>query len=386
MRVPNLASIFEILEISHPPSDFVTGRNLQFTSLNYTSPPLPEAIEATPEAFRANETIDAARALDAAGLCVGDAAEENADACQIKFVPADYDDATDDSLRSTVGVIFFGGALVDPRGYSPLMRLLSDTYGLSVSVPIFEGDVSLKFGSCETGRLAQAQIAFPLVSKWIFVGHSLGGIAAFNDVWAMAERNETDAIGGLVLLAAYVSQDLGCGMTNFSGSEWDWLPFASVSASEDGIVNAANFAAGQDLLPAGSPQFLNETIEGGNHGGFGSYDYSKREVLLNQTDGNATITNEEQQHQTAVIISKTANMTESDVLPSKDETTLEAGSAYSSVSPSVYPSVLLPETQDNDNTPSGAISLVGSMSGCTVLITMVMVFDAVIMHHGVFFS
>ncbi|KAL7480824.1 hypothetical protein ACHAW6_007978 [Cyclotella cf. meneghiniana] len=386
MRVPNLASIFELLEITQPPSDSVTGRNLQFALLNYTSPPLPEAIEATPEAFRANKTIDAARALDAAGFCVGDAAEENAHACQIKFVPADYDDATDESLRSSVGVIFFGGALVDPRGYSPLMRLLSDTYGLPVSVPIFESDMSFKFGTCETGRLAQAQTAFPLVSKWIFVGHSLGGIAAFNDVWAMAERNETDAIGGLVLLAAYIRQDFGCGMTNFSGSEWDWLPFASVSASEDGIVNATNFAAGQDLLPAGSPKFLNETIEGGNHGGFGSYDYSEREVLLNQTDGNATITNEEQQQQTAFIISNTANMTESGVLLSQDEKTPEVESANSLGSPSVYPSVFPTEVHDNDNTPSGAISLLGPMSGCIVLIAMVMVFDAIIMDHGVFFS
>jgi len=209
---------------------------------------------------------------------------------------------TESNQNSTVGVIFYGGALVDPRGYSPLMQMLSEEYNLPVSVPIFTTDIAFKFGTCESGRLAQAQSAFPSVDKWIFVGHSMGGIAAFNDVWAMAGRNETDSIGGLVLLASYVQQDLGCGMTDFSGSEWDWLPFASVAASEDGVVNITNFDAGQVLLPNDSPNFINEIIQGGNHGGFGSYNYSERVTLLNQSDGNATITSEEQQRQTATII------------------------------------------------------------------------------------
>ncbi|KAL3786280.1 hypothetical protein HJC23_005358 [Cyclotella cryptica] len=386
MRVPNLASLLELLEISQPPSSFVTERNLQFNALSFTSPPLPEAIEATPEAFRANETIDAARALDAAGLCFGDAAEENADECQITFVPADYDDTADDTVPRTVGVIFFGGALVDPRGYSPLMRLLSDTFGLPVSLPIFEGDLSLKFGTCETGRLAQAQTAFPLVRKWIFAGHSLGGISAFNDAWAMAERNETDAIGGLVLLSSYVRQDFGCGMTNFSGSEWDWLPFASVSASEDGVMNATNFAAGQYLLPSGSPMFLNETIEGGNHGGFGSYDDSERKVLLNQTNGNATITNEEQQQQTAVIINSISEMTETDSVQSEDDEALGVNSAHSSGSPSGYPSMFPTEVHENDNTFSAAFSVAGSMTGCKVCSLLFMAFGAVIIQQGLFSS
>ena len=271
------------------------NRQLQFVLPEYTSPPLPEAIEATPEEYRSNETIDAARTLDAAGLCVGETAVDFEQACQMKFVP-EY------TQNSTVGVLFFGGALVDPRGYSPLMQMLSSAYNISVSVPIFDGDMSYKFGTCESGRLAQAQYAFPSVEKWIFVGHSLGGIAAFNDVWAMAERNETESIGGLVLFASYLRQDLGCGMTDFSGSEWDWLPFASISASEDGVVNATNFEAGQKLLPMNSSKFINKVIEGGNHGGFGSYDYSERYTLLNQVDGNATITNTEQQQQTSVVI------------------------------------------------------------------------------------
>ena len=63
---PALASISEILEMPQ----VLFNRQLQFVLPEYTSPPLPEAIEATPEEYRSNETIDAARTLDAAGLCV----------------------------------------------------------------------------------------------------------------------------------------------------------------------------------------------------------------------------------------------------------------------------------------------------------------------------
>eukprot|EP00957_Ditylum_brightwellii_P044998 3413452-Ditylum_brightwellii.AAC.1 len=108
-----------------------------------------------------------------------------------------------------------------------MMRMLSDTYGLSVSVPIFAKDLAFKVGTCESRRLSLAQRAFPDIEKWVFAGHSLGGIAAANEVWAMAGRNETDAIGGLALLASYVRQDLGCGLVDFSTEEWDWLHAAS---------------------------------------------------------------------------------------------------------------------------------------------------------------
>lgn len=340
------AALSEFLQTS------TTRRHLQFELPDYTSPPLAEAIEATPEAYRSNETVDAARDLDASGLCVGDAAEENAEACQIKFMPADYTD-------STVGVIYFGGALVDPRGYSPLMQMLAETYALPISVPIFANDLPFKFGTCESGRLTQAQIAFPSVQKWIFAGHSMGGVAAYNDVWAMSQRNETDAIGGLVLIGSYVNpQDIGCGMADFSESQ---LPMASVSASEDLIVDATNFEAGQDLLPFDSLKFVNKVIEGGNHGGFGSYDYSERKALLNQTDGNATITNEEQQSQTSEVIGDVALLVmdeiSRDAVPSEtagDEVVDDVGiSATQAPSPSASSNEVSRNGEDGDEVETG---------------------------------
>lgn len=313
MRVPNLPTLLEVLEISSgsPSND---GRRLQFPLPDYTSPPLPEAIDATPDAYRADDIIQAGRDLDAAGSCIGELGIENANACHIIFTPPallDSDEGGDSSGK--VGVIFFGGALVDPRGYSPLMKMLSDTYNLPVVVPIFTGDMAFKFGVCETGRLGPAKSIFPHVEKWIFAGHSFGGIAAYNDIWAMTQqRNDTDAIGGVVMIGSYVRQDLGCGMSDFSTDDWDWLPFASISASEDGIVNATNFEAGKSLLPMedSTNNFRNVVIEGGNHGYFGTYDYSERETLLFQFDGNATITRVEQQELTAEVIAEIATLAE----------------------------------------------------------------------------
>jgi pimeloyl-ACP methyl ester carboxylesterase len=181
-----------------------------------------------------------------------------------------------------LGVVFYGGGLVDPRGYSPVAKALSERYGMAVAIQIFEDDLALRMGSCNTGRLDLAEEEFPYIEKWVLVGHSWGGIAAMTDLWT--HMNDTDRIAGLVLLASYIVDDLGCGQIDFSSTS---IPMASVNASLDGIVNVTNFLRGQQLLP------INDTfhmeILGGNHGQFGSYDDSERTSLFGQVDGNATI-------------------------------------------------------------------------------------------------
>jgi pimeloyl-ACP methyl ester carboxylesterase len=187
-----------------------------------------------------------------------------------------------------LGVVFYGGALVDPRGYSPVAKMVSERYGMAVVIQIFEDDIPLKFGSCNTGRLDLASKEFPYIEKWVLVGHSLGGTAAMTDVWTL--MNDTNRIAGLVLLASYIRDDIGCGEIDFSSTS---MPMASVNASLDGVINATNFLAGQPLLP------INDTfhmeILGGNHGHFGSYNDSERTTLLGQMDGNATIPEKVQQ-------------------------------------------------------------------------------------------
>jgi hypothetical protein len=218
---------------------------------DYTSPPTDFALACTPVEYRDDAVIDAGRDADANGTCFDDVS-----ACQIPFVPPSVE-------SPRLGVVYYGGGLVDPRAYSPIAKDLAERYGIAVALQIFNRDVAL-FGGCDTQRVSYASERFPTVEKWVLAGHSLGGVAAFSDAWSA--QNDTDSnIGGVVLMGSYVQQGLGCGETDFSKTT---TPFASVSATLDLIVNNTNFELGQPFLPVNDTFHLE--ILGGNHGQFGS--------------------------------------------------------------------------------------------------------------------
>lgn len=95
---------------------------------NYTSPPLERALVATPEEYRSDDFINAARASAANGTC-----NKEQNRCQIVFGPPTSADSKFDRF-SPLGVIFYGGALVDPRSYSPLgavlVSVLKERFGM----------------------------------------------------------------------------------------------------------------------------------------------------------------------------------------------------------------------------------------------------------------
>lgn len=247
------------------------GRQLQFTIPNYTSPPTDFALSCTPEAYRDDAAVDMGRDADANGICADDVT-----VCQIPFVPTAV-------TSPKLGVVFYGGALVDPRAYSPVAKQLAERYGIAVALQIFNADIAFGATSCDSGRVKLAQVLFPSVEKWTLAGHSLGGVAAMVDVWSA--QNETDTkVGGLALLGSYLRQDVGCGEIDFSQTS---IPMASVNATFDLIVNSTNFQKGQSLLPVDDTFHME--IVGGNHAQFGSYDNSERFEVLGQVDGNATI-------------------------------------------------------------------------------------------------
>ena len=177
-------------------------------------------------------------------------------------------------------MIFHGGALVDPRGYSPLASILATRYGLPVVIPIFDDDLAFSFGMCDSGRLAMAQAEFDHVVKWVLVGHSFGGISAMSDAWS---RQNDSAVAGLVMIAADIRQDIGCGEVDFSSTGF---PMASITASLDMILNKTRSELNKPFL---SNETLAVDIFGGNHGQVGSYNYSERTPLLGQVDGIALI-------------------------------------------------------------------------------------------------
>jgi hypothetical protein len=258
--------------------DMHSLRQLQSTLPDYTSPPLDIAIEATPELFRDDAYLNKTRdMIGSDGTC-----NDDITGCQILFPPAPE---AVESGTAKLGVLFYGGALIDPRSYSIMAKELSDVHGLAVAVPIFPSDVAY-LGCSGTNRLSLAASAFPDVEKWILVGHSMGGIGAQVDLWNA--RNETDSdLGGLVLMGSYIRQDLGCGAIDFSQTN---IPMASVFGELDGLVNRTRFELGQEFLSANDTFFLD--VMGGNHGYFGYYDYSLRTAILDQNDGEALIPRE----------------------------------------------------------------------------------------------
>jgi hypothetical protein len=271
------------------------GRDLQpQIPPDYTSPPLSDALDATPEEYRGDGAIDAARAVAAAGNCTADG-----NRCHIPFAPP----AGLFEEGGKVGVIFYGGGFVDPRGYSPLALTLADRYGLPVVVPIFNQDLAFTFGVCDSGRLDLAQAEFEDVEKWVLAGHSFGGTAAMSDMWTRY-NSATDApvAAGLAMIASDI-QNVGCGDVDFSSTN---IPMASISASLDLILNATRSEINKRFL-SNATQFLD--IYGGNHGQFGSYDDSERTPILGQVDGDALIPPQVQWELTTASIYHVASRT-----------------------------------------------------------------------------
>merc|ERR1719203_778047 len=98
-----------------------------------------------------------------------------------------------ESGTARIGVIFSGGAYVDPRAYSIIAKTLVERYGFAVSIPIYEKDLAIDVNDCSgSDRVFLASKAFPFVEKWILAGHSAGGYRAQFDAWAAMSGNKTE--------------------------------------------------------------------------------------------------------------------------------------------------------------------------------------------------
>ena len=91
----------------------------------------------------------------------------------------------------------------------------------------------------------------------------------------------SDELEGVVLLASYSTEDLD-----------DNLCAVSIYGSEDGVLNTTKLMEHDSCLPADHEQYV---IAGGNHAQFGNYGKQSG-------DGEASISSEGQQGQTAELI------------------------------------------------------------------------------------
>ena len=176
------------------------------------------------------------------------------------------------SADSNLGLIFYPGAKVEYTAYEPLMKQLASKgifcvlIEMPYNIPIF--GISSAYG---------IQDLYPNVDKWYMMGHSLGGAMA--GTYLVDNYRDYE---GLILLASYVSDSL---------IHTD-LNVISIYGSEDKILNMNNYEKSKKNYPDSFEEMI---IYGGNHSYFGVYG-------LQNGDGKATITNEQQIQQTVDVI------------------------------------------------------------------------------------
>lgn len=168
-----------------------------------------------------------------------------------------------DGPSETDALIFYPGGKVEETAYAPLLhRLAAD--GMDVFL------VKMPFRLAVFGvNKARDVMQHGTYAHWYIGGHSLGGAMAASYAAAHA-----DELSGVVLLAAYPTKPLD-----------ESLRVISIYGTEDGVLNRAKLAEGEQYLPQTHESCV---IEGGNHAQFGNYG-------VQSGDGEAAISSEEQQ-------------------------------------------------------------------------------------------
>jgi pimeloyl-ACP methyl ester carboxylesterase len=186
---------------------------------------------------------------------------DNANEPWLTFVP--------DGGPAETGFIFYPGARVDYRAYSPAAQDLADQGYLVVIV-----HMPLNLAVMNPDAATDVISAYPDIKHWAIGGHSLGGAMAANFVYT-----HPGVVDGLVLWASYpaASNDL----TNSD------VQVVSISGTLDGLSTPEKIAASIPLLPA---ETVWVPIEGGDHAQFGWYG-------AQSGDNPATISREAQQVQ-----------------------------------------------------------------------------------------
>lgn len=97
------------------------------------------------------------------------------------------------AVTSGTGVIVYPGANCDVRGYAPVLRRLAAAGHLVVAVPM-----PFNFSIFNPGAADSVRAAYPDISRWVVIGHSMGGAAA--GIYAYEHPNE---LAGLILWDSY---------------------------------------------------------------------------------------------------------------------------------------------------------------------------------------
>lgn len=179
------------------------------------------------------------------------------------------------SADPTIGFIIYPGAYVDPRSYAPPAHEIAAEGYLTVIVKM-KNDLAIGKSAKRADKIISD---YGRIKKWTIGGHSMGGAGA-----CYYAKNFTDKVDGVVLWAAYPSED-------WRIDDKD-LKAISIYGTKDGVCTLDEIEESKEHLPPDT-QFV--PIEGGNHTQFGWYDTSPDPVQPG--DNEADITREEQQEQ-----------------------------------------------------------------------------------------
>ncbi|MBY0012097.1 alpha/beta hydrolase [Paenibacillus typhae] len=150
-------------------------------------------------------------------------------------------------------IIFYPGGLVEPASYSPLARAMAER-GHRVYIARMPLNLAI-FGQ----NRADAFIAEHPDEAYVIGGHSLGG--AFASRYASEHAGKLE---GIFYLASYADDG---GSLNAAG-----LSALQITGTDDGVLNWEEWEKTKANLPEDTT-FV--SIEGGNHGQFGSYGMQK---------------------------------------------------------------------------------------------------------------
>lgn len=175
-----------------------------------------------------------------------------------------------DGYGNDSAIIFYPGAKVEYTSYLPLFTDLA-----SEGIDCYLVEMPFNFAFFAKNS-ADAIIENSSYKHYFMAGHSLGGAMAGSYV------NATDKnITGLIYLSAHMPTEIN-------------VPILSIRGTNDGIINLTGYNEAKSMVKSNFTEII---LDGGNHAQFGYYGFQPG-------DGNATITAESQQNQTADAILK----------------------------------------------------------------------------------
>ena len=161
-------------------------------------------------------------------------------------------------------MIFYPGAKVDEKAYSPLLHTLA-----SLGIDCYLTKMPFHMAIFNINK-ANDVIKNNKYDNYYLSGHSMGGAMAASYV-----SKTTYDIKGLVFFAAYSATDL---------KAKEELNVLSIYGSNDGVLQMKKLEKGREYMPNSYSEIV---IDGGNHAQFGSYGKQKG-------DKDATISPQEQ--------------------------------------------------------------------------------------------